>query len=230
MPAYFVTGTDTGVGKTLFTVALLACIKHRGIDCVGLKPIAAGCDATPDGLRSDDALRLQAVSNPTLDYDAINPVALQEPIAPHIAAAKSGISLRARALAEYCRPHLIPDPGFTVIEGAGGWHVPLNDEETLADLAKMLGVRVILVVGMRLGCLNHALLTAQAIRMDGLELAGWVANSCADAMPREDENFQALERRLEAPCIARVPWLGQNPALDRILPLIGFDKLVASGH
>ena len=203
---FFVTGTDTNVGKTLVAAGLLLVAKKQGLRTAALKPVAAGCEKTDAGLRNDDALLLQSVMTESLAYEQINPIALQAAIAPHIAAAQEKRVLSADRIAGFCRGSL-QQAEFTLIEGAGGWRVPLNPRETMADLAKILQLPVLLVVGMRLGCINHALLTVEAIRNDGLQLAGWVAN-CVDAdMPVLQENIESLAARIPAPCLGVVPWL-----------------------
>ncbi|WP_111642730.1 dethiobiotin synthase [Marinimicrobium alkaliphilum] len=203
---YFVTGTDTGVGKTLVASALLYKAGQQGLSTAALKPVAAGCEDTPDGLRNDDALQLQAVINTPLTYEQINPVALAPAIAPHIAAQHAGKMLSVSRLAGYCRG-VLGQADFSLVEGAGGWRVPLNPTETLADLARELKLPVILVVGMRLGCLNHALLTAEAIRRDGLTLAGWVGSILEPDMPCLKENLGTLGLMLKAPCLGILPHL-----------------------
>lgn len=209
--AFFITGTDTDAGKTLVATGLLAAARARGLSTAGLKPVAAGCDLTEQGLRNSDALLLQAQTSIELVYEQINPVALAAPIAPHIAAQQEKRNLSADRLAGFCRSSLrLAD--FTLVEGAGGWRVPLNPSETLADLARVLQLPVIMVVGMRLGCINHALLTAEAIRNDGLRLAGWVANVRDADMPVLQENIDTLKARLPAPCLGVVPALAQPQA------------------
>ena len=203
---YFVTGTDTGAGKTLVAVGMLWAAAAEGKRTVGLKPIAAGAVPTADGLRNEDACLLAATMTEQLPYEHINPVVLQPAIAPHLALRESGLALDAVGLAERCAPALAQACDFMVVEGAGGWRVPLNGCETLADLARLFGFPVVLVVGMKLGCINHALLSAAAIRADGLHLAGWVANQIDPHQARAAENFATLAAMLEAPCIARVPW------------------------
>ena len=205
--SFFVTGTDTEVGKTFVTAALLGLARERGLDCAGVKPVAAGCHRQEGRLVNDDALALIAASGADLDYPTVNPVALEPAIAPHIAAVRAGRILRVETLAERCREVLAADFDFVLVEGAGGWFVPLNDEQTLADLCIDLDLAVILVIGMRLGCLNHALLTAAAIAQAGLELAGWVGNSIGAEMPYLEENFATLHGRLDAPCLGLVPYL-----------------------
>ena len=160
---FFVTGTDTAVGKTFIASALLRLARDRGLRCIGMKPIAAGCRLEAGTLRNDDALALISASATTLNYETINPVRLEPPIAPHIAAAQAGRTLSAADLTAQCRAVAAQDVDFVLIEGAGGWLVPLNDTETLADVCIEMRAPVILVVGMQLGCLNHALLTTAAI-------------------------------------------------------------------
>ena len=203
---YFVTGTDTGVGKTLVAAGMLLAAAAAGKRTVGLKPIASGAEQTADGLRNEDACLLASVMTETLAYEQINPVALGPAIAPHLALRESGLTLDVAGLAERCAPTLARACDFLVVEGAGGWRVPLNETQTLAELAQRFGFPVVLVVGMRLGCINHALLSAEAIRSDGLALAGCVANQIDPGQARATENFATLAAMLEAPCIARVPW------------------------
>ena len=204
-PPIFVTGTDTDVGKTFVATALLHLARSRGLRCVAVKPVAAGCEWRDGELVNDDALALLAASESGLGYRAVNPVALEPAIAPHIAAAAAGASLRVEDVAARCRETLAAEHDFALIEGAGGWLVPLGDRSTLADLCVALAARPVLVVGMKLGCLNHALLTAAAIAAAGLELAGWVANSPVSPMPRLEANIATLRDRLSAPCLGVVP-------------------------
>ena len=205
--AYFVTGTDTDAGKTLVSCGLLEKARQKGLTTAAVKPVSAGCDETPEGLRNADALALQQVMTMEMPYEQVNPVAFLPPIAPHIAAQDAGRMITADRLVGICRGVLMKRADFTLLEGAGGWRVPLNPRETLADLARMLQLPIILVVGMKLGCLNHALLTAEAIRRDGLSIAGWVANSVTPDMARLVENTLTLEGELGAPCLGEVPYL-----------------------
>lgn len=201
---WFVTGTDTGVGKTAVSCALLAAVARAGLRTAAIKPVAAGCDAS--GRNEDALLLLQWMTEP-LAYEQVNPVALSAAIAPHIAAQQEGRSLQASRLAGLCRGVMLAGADFVLIEGAGGWRVPISARETLADVAVQLQAGVILVVGMRLGCINHALLTAEAIARDGLRLAGWVANQPGEIMPSYAENLDSLRRMLPAPLLGEVPCL-----------------------
>lgn len=219
----FVTGTDTDVGKTVIATALLRLARMRGLRCVAVKPVAAGCQWRDGELVNDDALALLRAGESGQRYRAVNPVALEAAIAPHIAAAEVGVSLAVEHLAARCRETLVAAHDFAVIEGAGGWLVPLGDGTTLADLCAALRARPVLVVAMRLGCLNHALLTAAAIAEAGLELAGWVANCPGPPMPRLDANVSTLRGLLPAPCLGVVPRCAPAEAHRhlRIEPLLG---------
>ena len=180
----FITGTDTDVGKTVVACGFLAAANQQGLRTAAIKPVAAGCEVTEQGMTNSDALQLQAAASHKLSYQQINPVALEPAIAPHIAAAEAGLRMSASRLVGYCRGVSLMPVDMVVVEGAGGWRVPINSRETLADVARELECAVIVVVGMRLGCLNHALLTMEAIRRDGLQIAGWVANILDPEMPR----------------------------------------------
>lgn len=204
-PPVFVTGTDTDVGKTFVGAALLRLARARGLRCLAVKPVAAGCEWRDGALVNDDALTLLRASESGQHYRAVNPVALEPAVAPHIAAREAGVSLRLEHLLARCREALATEHDFALIEGAGGWFVPLADGATLADLCAALAARPVLVVAMRLGCLNHALLTAAAIAQAGLPLAGWVANCPGAPMPRLEANIATLRARLDAPCLGVVP-------------------------
>lgn len=206
----FVTGTDTGVGKTLVSAALLHTLARHHQRVVGMKPVAAGLIDHEGHWVSEDVLALRAASSVAVRPELDNPVALPDPLSPHIAAQRAG---RLITVAELLAAHraLKERADVVVVEGAGGWRVPINEHETLADLARGIGVPVVLVVGLRLGCLNHALLTAEAIRADGLQLAGWVANTGDPAMACQDENIDTLRQRLAAPLLGTVPWQPQGP-------------------
>ena len=203
----FITGTDTDVGKTVVACGFLAAANQQGLRTAAIKPVAAGCEVTEQGMTNSDALQLQAAASHKLSYQQINPVALEPAIAPHIAAAEAGVRMSASRLVGYCRGVSLLPVDMVVIEGAGGWRVPINSRETLADVAQELECAVIVVVGMRLGCLNHALLTMEAIRRDGLQIAGWVANILDTEMPRLQENIDTLKQSINEPCLGIVPRL-----------------------
>ncbi|MNQ58004.1 ATP-dependent dethiobiotin synthetase BioD 1 [compost metagenome] len=205
--AYFITGTDTDVGKTTIAAGLLQAARSAGLSTAAGKPVASGCDVTPKGLRNADALALLDQCSVPLTYAEVNPMAFEPAIAPHLAARESGVALTVQSLLVPMRHILDKQADFTLIEGAGGWRVPLADQDNLSDLAMALGLPVILVVGVRLGCINHALLTAEAIARDGLQLAGWVANIIEPRTSRLEENLATLAERLPAPCLGKVPKL-----------------------
>jgi dethiobiotin synthetase len=203
----FITGTDTDVGKTVVACGFLAAANQQGLRTAAIKPVAAGCAVTEQGMTNSDALQLQAAASHKLSYQQINPVALEPAIAPHIAAAEAGLRMSASRLVGYCRGVSLMPVDMVVVEGAGGWRVPINSRETLADVARELECAVIVVVGMRLGCLNHALLTMEAIRRDGLQIVGWVANILDPEMPRLQENIDTLKQCINEPCLGTVPRL-----------------------
>ena len=208
---YFITGTDTGVGKTAVTLGLMALLQAQGKTVAAMKPVASGCERGAAGLVNDDARQLQRQSSVALPYALVNPYAFEPPIAPHIAAARAGVALSIGTI----RSAFDVIAGRTdcvLVEGVGGWLVPLNGAETLADLAVALGLEVILVVGIRLGCLNHALLTAESILSSGCVPAGWVANRLPPDTEAAEENINALKTRLS------FPLLGEVPAMERPWP------------
>ena len=204
--SYFVTGTDTGVGKTLVTAALLRHLRESGLTVAGMKPIAAGSVPGPEGAANEDALLLQAESSVRHPYALVNPCLFEPAIAPHIAAAEAGIAIdTARIAAAHARIAEAAD--VVLAEGAGGFLVPLDASRSCAELPGLLGMDVILVVGLRLGCLNHAFLTVEAIAARGLALAGWVGNRVDPAFARPDANVETLRARIAAPCLGIVPWM-----------------------
>ncbi|WP_444929463.1 dethiobiotin synthase [Microbulbifer sp. SSSA002] len=203
---YFIAGTDTEVGKTYVSAALLAAAAEAGLQTAAVKPVASGCELTEEGLRNEDALLLQRAMTLPLPYQQVNPFALEPAIAPHIAAAEAGKSLNVARMAGVCRGVMSAGADLVLIEGAGGWRTPLGPRCFLSQLPRELNLPVILVVGMQLGCINHALLTAEAIRRDGLPLAGWVANFARDGMARADENLQTLKSLLPAPLLGTLPF------------------------
>lgn len=199
----FVTGTDTGVGKTLAAAALLHALRRRHARVVGMKPVAAGAIRVGATWASEDALALRAASSIAVPPELDNPVLLPEPMSPHLAAARAGVRIDIRQIV-HCYRQLAERADAVVVEGAGGFHVPLGDNETGADLALALALPVVLVVGLRLGCLNHALLTAEAIRARGLPLVGWICNRIDAAMLAPDDNIAWLRARLQAPLLADI--------------------------
>lgn len=220
--SYFVTGTDTGVGKTLVSCALLRAYAAQGKRVAGFKPVAAGCDAQG---HNEDATMLHAMSTMPLRYEQVNPYGLREAVAPHLAAVRSGVHIEfAPILASY--RELAAQAEVVVVEGAGGFLVPLNDRQNSADLARELGLPVILVVGLRLGCLNHALLTVEAVRVRGLRLAGWVANGVDAGMALQAENVAALQERIAAPLLGVIPYM---PVYDVAAVALDIDLLGAGG-
>lgn len=219
---YFVTGTDTDVGKTCISLGLVEKLKQSGKSVGVMKPISAGCENTEAGLRNSDAVMLQEVSNVELSYETINPYAFEPPIAPHIAAREVNTRVDMETIIKHF--HTIQSQSESVItEGAGGWMVPLNDFQTMADLAAQMALPVIVVVGMRLGCLSHALLTIQAIQKSKLPVAGWVANHIDPDMSRPQENIQTLIEMIDAPLLGEVPFLKNTTPTEvanhLILPL-----------
>jgi len=204
---FFVTGTDTDVGKTLIGAGLLLAARKYSDTCFGIKPVAVGCETTPDGLRNDDALDLMRASSVRLDYDEANPVAFKHPAAPHIAVQLAGGTIDLEFLVKHCQTLAEKYPGFMLVEGAGGWRVPLNERQFISDLPVRLKMPVILVVAMRLGCISHSILTVESIRRDGLEIAGWVANSVSEEMPYHGENLLMLEKKIKAPLLGCVPFI-----------------------
>jgi dethiobiotin synthetase len=202
----FVTGTDTGAGKTLVAAALLHGLARRGLRAVGMKPVATGCARTPAGLRNDDAVCLGRHAGVEAGYAEINPYAFEPPIAPHLAAAEADVRIDLARIAADCA-RLAGRADRVIVEGVGGWRAPLNDREDVADLARLLRLPVLLVVGVRLGCLNHARLSADAIAAAGVPWAGWVASCIDPGMSRMRENLDALATLLPAPCLGTIPFL-----------------------
>ncbi|MBH3410920.1 MULTISPECIES: dethiobiotin synthase [Pseudomonas] len=222
--AYFIAGTDTDVGKTTIAAGLLHAARLQGLSTLGAKPVASGCSMTPKGLRNSDAQALIDESSIKLAYEEVNPFAFEPAIAPHVAAREANVALEVTVLAKAMRHVLGQGADFTLIEGAGGWRVPLSNHANLSDLAIALKLPVILVVGVRLGCINHALLSAEAIARDGLQLAGWVANIIEPRTSRLEENLASLAERLPAPCLGRVPKLKQATA-DAVAEHLQLDLL-----
>ncbi len=211
----FVTGTDTEVGKTFVSCALLAMLKRQGVKAAAMKPVASGAEEVDGRWCNDDARRLQAAAGVNADLSLINPYVFPDPVAPHIAAARAGAGIDFARIRQ-CFSRLEEDADFVLVEGVGGWLVPLNERQSVADLARELDLPVLLVVGMRLGCINHALLTAQAIAQAGLKLRGWVANRLQGDYPVVEDNIAAIAQRIGAPLLASVARheRGSLPRLD----------------
>ncbi len=215
---YFITGTDTGVGKTLISCAIIHKLVQQGHRVQGMKPVAAGAIKTSQGLRNDDALQLMNACHSTLDYALINPFCYEAAIAPHIAAQETGQAIDMQRILNNFRT-LRGKTDYVIVEGAGGWLVPINARQTLADLATALQLPVILVVGIRLGCLNHALLTERAIRESRLPLAGWVANIIDSKNLSTQDNITYLEKTIKSPLLGTIPYrknIGFKPLSEKL--------------
>lgn len=217
--AVFITGTDTGVGKTLVSASLLAALNANGLRAVGMKPVASGCENTAQGWRNDDAMTLIAHSHGEPAYASVNPYALPQAIAPHLAANDAGIEIRMAPIITAFAA-LSTNSNIVVVEGVGGWMVPLSSTLMQADLPRTLKLPVILVIGLRLGCINHALLSARAIAADDCELIGWIGNRIEPAMTHAEANLATLRERLPAPCLGVVPYA---PVVDLsiLAPFLG---------
>ncbi|MDT8399268.1 MAG: dethiobiotin synthase [Pseudomonadales bacterium] len=224
----FITGTDTDVGKTFVSCGILEAAAARGLSTAACKPVAAGARDTGEGLRNGDALALLRRATLPLSYQEVNPLCFERAVAPHVAAALTGRRISVTRLAGMCRGLLLHRADLTVIEGAGGWKVPLNNRELLSDLVREIRVPVVMVVAMRLGCLNQALLTAQAIRQDGLQLAGWIANQTQPGMPCYQENIDALKSWLAAPLLAEIGFVKDFSETSSCAASIDIDRLLAT--
>lgn len=209
--SWFITGTDTEIGKTWCTVALIQYFRQQGLRVVGMKPIATGCCQTEKGLRNSDAEQILAVSGLEVPYDWVNPYAFEPPIAPHLAATQVGQRIELDKMIS-CYQQLATLAEVVVVEGVGGWRVPINDKQSLKDLVLTMEVPVILVVGLRLGCINHALLSAETIIRDGCHLVGWIANAMNPDFETQG-SIETLKERLEVPLLAQIPYL-ENPDID----------------
>jgi len=209
--SWFVTGTDTGIGKTVAAVALLQALRATGLLAIGMKPLASGCEHTADGWRNDDALALIAASDPMPRYDDANPFALPAATAPQLAAREAGVAV---ALAPMLSAHarLTAQADMVIVEGVGGWAAPLADTLEQAELVRAIAADVVLVVGLRLGCLSHARLTARAIAADGCRLLGWVGNRVDPSFDRADAYVDLLRAALPAPCLGIVAHAPGVPA------------------
>ena len=203
MKRWFITGTDTEIGKTYVASALIRYLAGKGHRVAGMKPVASGCEITEAGLRNEDALSLMAAANIQLPYEVVNPFAFEPAIAPHIAAEEAGQSIDIEKISAIARTI---EAEYLIIEGVGGWCVPLGNGHLLAELARATAEQVIIVVGMRLGCINHALLTAAQIRRDGMPIKGWIANHVDPDMQAQSENFKTLQTLMPAPLLGVLPW------------------------
>jgi len=203
----FITGTDTDVGKTVVACGLLNALNQAGFTTAALKPVAAGAERIGGTLINSDAQHLQHCASVSFPYEVVNPYVFPDAVAPHIAAKNRGQVLTVAKLKEASQAALRANANYLVVEGAGGWLVPLNEQETLADFAAAITAEVILVVGLKLGCINHALLSEQAVRVSGLKVVGWVANHISPAMPESIANIEALRAHLAAPLLGEVPYI-----------------------
>lgn len=202
----FIAGTDTHIGKTYISAGLLSAFNQSGYTTLGIKPIASGCHRINNILYNDDTLTLQRNASIQLASSILTPFAFEPPIAPHIAAALSNQTLSVNLLNEKCRPALEYESDVSIIEGCGGWHVPLNQTETMADFVIFNQFKVILVAGIRLGCINHTLLTYRAMIQDGADVIGWIANCIDPDMPMKADNIASLQQRLPVPCLGMVDY------------------------
>lgn len=217
---WFVTGTDTEVGKTVASSALLQAANLAGYRTAGYKPVASGSEMTAEGLRNGDALALQANGSVALSYQEVNPYVFAEPTSPHIVSADEGRPIELAQLSAGLR-HLEQKADWLLVEGAGGWFTPLSEQHTFADWVQLEQLPVILVVGIKLGCINHALLTAQAVKQAGLSLVGWIANDVSPPGRRHQEYLATLSRMLPAPLLGEIPHLAEpeRQALGHYLDL-----------
>ena len=224
---FFVTGTDTGVGKTWVCMGLIRALQRRGHVVVGMKPVASGCAQTAWGLVNEDASRLQECASFNSPYQYVNPYAFEDAVAPHLAAQDNGVPIEIPVIGDACQ-RLTTEADRVVVEGIGGWLVPINEKQTMADVALALGLPVIMVVAIRLGCLNQALLTAAAIHGSGLPLAGWVANRIDPDCEQQDGNIMALKQRLAAPLLADLAYLDDAEARLEQAGQIDLDLIAAA--
>jgi dethiobiotin synthetase len=223
----FVTGTDTDCGKTVVSLGLMAALQAQGLEVLGMKPVASGCQGAPDGLRNPDAMALAAQGSRQVPYALTNPYALAPAIAPHIAVGEAGVSIELEPLVAAYR-ELASQTQWVVVEGVGGWRVPLGPRLFVSDLPQALDLPVILVVGLKLGCINHALLTAEAIRTCGASLLGWIGNQVDPAMLAREQNLATLATLIAAPCLGLVPRL-TDPSPGHVAACLRVDRLLEVG-
>lgn len=223
---FYITGTDTGIGKTVASAALLHALRLRGLRAVGMKPVASGCGRIDGAWRNEDAIALQDASHPRPDYAHVNPYALPAATAPELAAREAGIEIALPPIVDAYRA-LAAQADAVVVEGVGGWAAPLSTQLDQCDLVRTLDLPVIMVVGLRLGCINHARLTAQAIAADGAQLIGWIGNDVDPSLPQADDYFDLLRPRLARPCLGRLPFSTDCDA-EAMAASIDCDLLFAS--
>ena len=209
--AFFIAGTDTDVGKTVASKAILNALAEKGLNTIGYKPVAAGSDKTENGFRNSDALFLQAAATVDVEYDDVNPYALELPASPHIAARRENVSIEYSVLSDKLAQHKT-NSDIVLVEGAGGWRVPVSENDCLSTWVQQEKLPVVLVVGIKLGCLSHAMLTLDAIKADGLEVIGWVANRVNPGTEHYAEIIEMLEQKVDAPKIGEIPYV---PAVKR---------------
>jgi len=232
MPGWFVTGTDTEVGKTVVAAALLKALRQEGYRVQAMKPVASGCEQTDAGLRSRDAELLAQQASESVAYDVLNPYAFRPAIAPHLAADEAGVTIDLDYIVRQFRT-LEQQADYVVVEGVGGWYVPLNSHHSVATLAKSLGMPVIMVVAMRLGCLNHARLTAEAIAASGLVLAAWVANGIDPGLRSPQGCLHSLKEIIPAPLLAAIPFIGNDLVQEQVAQISGLfdlERLLLHNH
>ncbi len=199
----FITGTDTDVGKTTVALGLIAALQEKGLSVGVMKPVSAGCEQTSKGLRNKDAVLLMQQASVEFPYEVVNPYAFEPAVAPHIAAAEAGIEIEIEMIRQSYL-NIAEEVDIVVVEGAGGWLVPINEKENMADVVKALSLDVITIVGIRLGCLNHALLTSQSIEASGLNHRGWIANHLSPDVKSAQENINTLRARIAAPLLGEI--------------------------
>ena len=221
MQGFFITGTDTDAGKTLVTLGLMAGFKNKGASVLGMKPVASGCERTKAGLRNEDALKIQAMGSFQVDYEQINPYAYEPAIAPHIAAYECDELIELEKI-ESNYNYLREQTEYLVVEGVGGWRVPLGGNKKVSDLAKLLRIPVILVVGLRLGCINHALLSAEAIESDEVQFKGWVASQIEADYTGMYSTLDYLKEKISVPMLGHVPYI-DKPSVEEIALCLDID-------
>lgn len=224
MRGLFVTGTDTDCGKTVVSCALVRQLRRQGVGAVGMKPVASGARVTPQGLRNADAEALRHASGGDVPYALLNPYVFEPAIAPHLAAAQVGVAIESPVIL-HSFEQLASRHEMVVVEGVGGWRVPLGEQLDVAALCQALDLPVLLVVGMRLGCINHALLTAESIAQSSSRLAGWVANQLDPEMDCFAENLQSLQTRLPAPCLGVFPHRAADEDVESVESTLNLDLL-----